>query len=74
MLRLAALAGSVRPDEARRLGGRGGYLHPRRECLDRFARAKTREFRSLRVPLDRGARELITRMLQERLDSRIALE
>lgn len=74
MVRLAALGGAVRLDEGRRLGGRGGYLHPRRECLDRFARTKAREFRSLRLPLDRGARELITRMLQERLDSGIALE
>jgi predicted RNA-binding protein YlxR (DUF448 family) len=74
MVRLAAIDGAVRVDEARRLGGRGGYLHPRRECLDRFARTKTREFRSLRVPLDRNARELITRILQERLDSGIALE
>jgi hypothetical protein len=73
MVRLAAVDGAVRADERRRLGGRGGYLHARRECLDRFARARTREFRSLRVVLDRGARELITRMLQERLDSRSAL-
>ena len=73
MMRLAAVDGVVRTDEHRRLGGRGGYLHARRECLDRFARARTREFRSLGVVLDRGARELITRMLQERLDSQSAL-
>jgi predicted RNA-binding protein YlxR (DUF448 family) len=69
MVRLAAVNGVVHADEGRRLGGRGGYLHVRRDCLERFARAKTREFRSLRVTLDRGARELITRMLQGRLDS-----
>jgi predicted RNA-binding protein YlxR (DUF448 family) len=69
MVRLAAVGGVVRADESRRLGGRGGYLHPRRECLDRFARSRTREFRSVRIALDRGARDLITRMLQERLDS-----
>jgi predicted RNA-binding protein YlxR (DUF448 family) len=63
MVRLAAVDGIVRPDEDRRLGGRGGYLHPRRECLERFARARTREFRSLRVALDRGARDLIVRVL-----------
>jgi predicted RNA-binding protein YlxR (DUF448 family) len=73
MMRLAAVDGVVRADERRRLGGRGGYLHPRRECLERFARARTREFRSLRVALDRGARDLITRMLQRRLDSQSAL-
>ncbi len=73
MVRLAAVGGVVRADEDRRLGGRGGYLHPRRECLERFARARTREFRSLRVALDRDARDFITRMLQGRLDSESAL-
>ena len=73
MVRLAAVDGVVRADEDRRLGGRGGYLHARRECLDRFARSRTREYRSLRVVLDRGARDLITRMLQGRLDSENAL-
>jgi predicted RNA-binding protein YlxR (DUF448 family) len=73
MVRLAAVDGAVRVDGRRCLGGRGGYLHPRRECLDRFARAKTREYRSLRVVLDRGARDLIARMLQGRLDSESAL-
>jgi predicted RNA-binding protein YlxR (DUF448 family) len=74
MVRLAAVDGVVRDDQNRRMGGRGGYLHPRRECLERFARAKTREFRSLRVALDRGARDLITRMLHARLDSGSALQ
>jgi predicted RNA-binding protein YlxR (DUF448 family) len=73
MVRLAAVPGGVRVDLPRRLGGRGGYLHPRRECLDRFVRARAREFRSLRAALDRGARESITRMLRERLDSESAL-
>lgn len=73
MVRLAAVDAVVRADPHRRLGGRGGYLHRRRECLEGFARAKTREFRSLRVALDRGARDLITRMLQARLDSESAL-
>jgi len=73
MVRLAAVSGVVYADEGRRLGGRGGYLHVRRECLERFARARTREFRSLRVALDREARELIARMLQGRLDSQSTL-
>jgi predicted RNA-binding protein YlxR (DUF448 family) len=74
MVRLAAVAGAVCIDERRRLGGRGGYLHPRRECLDRFARARTREYRSLRMVLDGGARDLITRTLLGRLDSESALQ
>jgi len=73
MVRLAAADGAVRVDERRRLGGRGGYLHTRRECLERFAHTRTREFRSLRVVLDRGARDLITRMLQRLLDSESTL-
>jgi len=74
MVRLAVVDGVVRADEDRRLGGRGGYLHARRECLEHFARSRTRQFRSLRVALDRGARDLITRMLQRRLDSGSALQ
>ncbi len=74
MVRLAAVRGAVRVDEGRRLGGRGGYLHLRRECMDRFLRGRTREFRSLRIALDRSGRESITQMLQERLDSEGALE
>src|SRR5579872_6888744 len=73
MVRLAAVDGAVRTDERRRLGGRGGYLHARRECLERFARARTREFRSPRVGLDRGPRGWITRMLKEGVDSQSAL-
>ncbi len=74
MVRLAAVRGAVRVDDAHRLGGRGGYLHPRRECMDGFVRGRTREFRSLRIALDRSRRESITQMLQERLDSEDALE
>jgi predicted RNA-binding protein YlxR (DUF448 family) len=74
MVRLAAVGGRVSVDEARRFGGRGGYLHPRRECLERFARSKVREFRSLRVALDREARSSITQILRARLDSGGALE
>lgn len=75
MVRLAAAAdGRVSVDCRRRLGGRGGYLHRGRECLDRFTRGKARQFRSLRMALDRDERQLIARMLQERLDSSGALE
>lgn len=70
MVRLAAMRDSVRVDAARRLGGRGGYLHPRRECLENFARGKLRVFRSLRVAVDREARSSITQTLRARLDSR----
>lgn len=69
MVRLAAIGTRVSVDQARRLGGRGGYLHPRRECLETFERRKVREFRSLRVALSREARSLITQTLRARLDS-----
>ena len=74
MVRVAAVRGAVLVDERRRLGGRGGYLHPRRACLDGFLRGRARGLRSLRIALDRRGRESITRMLQERLDSEGALE
>ncbi len=69
MVRLTALNGNVQIDQARRLGGRGGYLHPRHDCLGRFVRSKVREFRSFRLPIDNRTRDLIARMLRERLDS-----
>lgn len=55
------------PDPARRLGGRGAWLHPRRDCVDTALRrnALSRAFRSrvqvedperfLRSILDAGA-------------------
>ena len=64
MVRLAAAGGSVSADERRRLGGRGGYLHPRRECLERFVGGKARRFRSLGVALDRAQREVITQTMR----------
>ena len=74
MVRLAAVGAAVSVDETRRLGGRGGYLHLRPECLDNFARSKLREFRSLRVALGREARGSITQTLRARLDSEGPLE
>jgi predicted RNA-binding protein YlxR (DUF448 family) len=73
MVRLVVVNGNVQIDQSRRIGGRGGYLHQRRDCLDRFVRSKVREFRSLRLAIDRRTRELITQMLRERLDSRETL-
>ncbi len=56
MVRLAVSDGAVVPDSRSRLGGRGGYLHQRRECLDGFVKSKVREFRSLRYGIGRTAR------------------
>jgi uncharacterized protein len=38
MLRVALIAGRPTPDLARRLPGRGAWLHPRVECVEQAAR------------------------------------
>jgi len=47
--------------------GRGGYLHPRRECLARFAGLKVEKFTSLRRSIDRAERSALVKMMLERL-------
>jgi predicted RNA-binding protein YlxR (DUF448 family) len=75
LLRLAAgRTGAVTIDLEARLAGRGGYLHPRSECLVRFINAKVKEFRSLKRRLDRGERLRITEVIRTRLDSGAALK
>jgi predicted RNA-binding protein YlxR (DUF448 family) len=54
--------GGLRPDVERRLGGRGGYLHPRPDCWGRFARRKGL-VRSLRASVDRPARAALVAQL-----------
>ena len=56
LVRLAARAGEVTLDWKGELGGRGGYLHPRSECLDRFLKAKVSRFTSLGRGLAREER------------------
>lgn len=56
MVRLAASGGAATLDHRSRLGGRGGYLHQRQECLDGFVKSKVREFRSLKCGIERTAR------------------
>lgn len=36
--------------------GRGGYLHPDRKCLEKFAGSKIKEFRALKTSIDRRER------------------
>jgi predicted RNA-binding protein YlxR (DUF448 family) len=74
MVRIVADASGVRPDFEGRKPGRGGYLHPQQGCLERFMRAKVREFRSLRMKIDRKQRSLIVETIRERLDRKPALE
>jgi len=49
LLRLVAAGNNIVPDSAGRLPGRGAYLHPSLECLNRAQRRKALA-RALRVP------------------------
>ena len=51
MVRIAIMEGTPAIDEARRVGGRGGYLHRASACLEKFVRSKVKVFRSLRRTL-----------------------
>jgi len=66
---LAALDGAVVADLSARLPGRGGYLHPRPECLEQFVKAKVREFRSLRRAIEPAQRRAIAQTIQDRLET-----
>ena len=58
--------GTLSVDPQGRLGGRGGYLHPRPECWTRFARRKG-SVRSFRAAVDRPARAAVVDQLERRL-------
>lgn len=73
-VRIAALEEGVVVDAQARMGGRGGYIHKRAECLERFERSKVREFRSLRRKISLDARRHITELIRRRLDSRGEVE
>ncbi len=64
LVRLAASSQGVVPDLKGRLGGRGGYLHPRRQCLKRFVEAKVKSFTSLRRSLSRAERLALVEQLE----------
>ncbi len=56
MVRLAIERGSVVADFEARRPGRGGYLHPRAECLAKFINSKQKQFRSLHRRIERDDR------------------
>ncbi|MBX3023386.1 YlxR family protein [bacterium] len=63
LLRVVRAAdGALALDVSRRAGGRGGYLHRRRDCWDRFAKRKG-PLRSLRATVDRPARAALVAAL-----------
>jgi predicted RNA-binding protein YlxR (DUF448 family) len=67
LVRIAARSDGVAIDWNGKLGGRGGYLHPRRECLEAFVKAKVSRFNSLGRGLDRDERINLVNMLAARL-------
>jgi predicted RNA-binding protein YlxR (DUF448 family) len=67
LVRVAARPEGVMLDLEGKLGGRGGYLHPRPECLERFIKAKVSRFNSLGRSLDRAERVNLVNVLAERL-------
>jgi predicted RNA-binding protein YlxR (DUF448 family) len=56
MARVVARDGMVIIDNVGSAPGRGGYLHREPRCLEKFAAAKVREFRSLKSSIDRDQR------------------
>jgi predicted RNA-binding protein YlxR (DUF448 family) len=74
MVRIAAVGARVRPDDAARMPGRGGYLHRSAECLTRFERSRIKEFRSLRRKLGVDERREITELIRSRLATLAQLE
>jgi len=74
MVRIAARDGTVVADFTRRVAGRGAYLHPQGECIERFVNAKLREFRSLRRKIDRPERLKIADAIRSHLAREAILE
>ncbi len=66
MVRLAIDNGAVVADFDARRPGRGGYLHPRPECLEKFINSKPREFRSLRRAIARDERIAVAGTIRNR--------
>jgi predicted RNA-binding protein YlxR (DUF448 family) len=73
-VRIAAMEADVVVDAQARMGGRGGYIHARARCLERFERSKVKEFRSLGRKISPDARRQITELIRGRLDSRSEVE
>lgn len=69
LVRIAATGDRVELDAERRLPGRGGYLHPRTECMERFMSPRIKQFRSLKRKLNGAERLHIISSMRMRLDS-----
>jgi predicted RNA-binding protein YlxR (DUF448 family) len=65
LVRIAAVGDRVEVDPARRLPGRGGYLHPHGVCLERFIGSRVKEFRSLKRKINRDERLRLTSSINQ---------
>ena len=74
MLRIAVVNGHVEVDFEARREGRGGYLHPKLECAERFVVSKVKEFRALRRKIERSERDKIAAAIKLRLDRNSKVE
>jgi predicted RNA-binding protein YlxR (DUF448 family) len=74
MVRIAVVDGHVEVDFEGRRAGRGGYLHPNVECVERFVGSKVKEFRALRRKIERPERDKIAAAIKHRLDRNLKVE
>jgi predicted RNA-binding protein YlxR (DUF448 family) len=74
MVRIAVVNDHVEVDFEARRAGRGGYLHPTLECVERFVGLKIKEFRALRRKIDRPERLEIAAAMKLRLDRNSKVE
>ncbi|HKN13659.1 MAG TPA: YlxR family protein [Candidatus Binatus sp.] len=74
MIRIAIVNGHVEVDFEARRAGRGGYLHPALECVERFVGLKIKVFRALRRKIDRPERLEIAAAIKLRLDRNSKVE
>jgi predicted RNA-binding protein YlxR (DUF448 family) len=66
MVRLAVNHARVVADFETRQPGRGAYVHPRAECLEKFINSKQKEFRSLHRRIERDERVRIAGDIRNR--------
>ena len=74
MVRIAIVNGHAEVDFEARQTGRGGYLHPTAECVERFVGSKVKEFRALRRKIERPERDQIAAAIKLRLDRNSKVE
>ena len=74
MIRIAVVNGHVEVDFEARQPGRGGYLHPTVECVERFVVSKVKVFRSLRRKIERRERDKLAAAIKHSLDRNLKVE